>query len=340
MKIAIDARTVGIGGGAKNYVLNLLRAIAKIDKANEYVIFYNSIQASRSNFTDVQNFSEIHIGLGNNKLLIPLWNQVLLPINLKKENIDLIHGTKNETPFILKCCKSVITIHDLTPFLFPTDFMLLDRIYWKTIIPRSLRKSDRIIAISEHTKKDIVNFFNIPADKIDVILHGLPEGYGVISDYNVLEKVKNRYSLTDNFILYVGTIRPRKNIETLVKAFYKLKKSKQIIHKLVITGKELLCGHELYKLIQLLKLENDVIFTGFVLDEDLPAIYNLAELFVYPSLYEGFGLPPLESMACGTPVITSNTSSLPEVVGDAGIIVDPYDIDDLAKVMYDVLTDD
>lgn len=185
---------------------------------------------------------------------------------------------------------------------------------------------------------DIIRYFKIPENKIKVIYLGVDEDYKPLSETEI-RKVRQKYHLNYPFILYVGSLISHKNIPTLIKAFYKLKKY-GLPHKLVITGKRGWKYKNIFEIISKLNLQKDVVFTGYVQREDLPALYNAADLFVYPSLYEGFGLPPLEAMACGTPVITSNTSSLPEVVGNAGIMVDPYDIDGLAKAMYEVLTNE
>jgi glycosyltransferase involved in cell wall biosynthesis len=195
-----------------------------------------------------------------------------------------------------------------------------------------------IISISHHTKYDMLKHFKIPEDKIKVIHLAANECYKPLKEDEIY-KINEKYSLNHPYILYVGGLEPKKNIPTLLKAFYKLKKH-DVNHKLVITGEKRWNYKSIFETIDKLNLQKEVIFTGYIPDEDLPALYNAADLFVYPSLYEGFGLPPLEAMACGTPVITSNTSSLPEVVGDAGIMVNPYDIDELTNKMYKVLTNE
>lgn len=226
----------------------------------------------------------------------------------------------------------------MIPYLFSETFTPITLLRYKFLFPRTLKTADRIIAVSNSTKRDLINYFNIPEEKIKVILEAADEKFKLLNKEEINE-VKQKYNLNFPFILYVGTLEARKNIPTLIKAFYKIKK-KNIEHKLVIAGKKGWKYKEIFETIDKLDLQNDVVFTGYVSDEDLPALYNAADLFVYPSIYEGFGLPPLEAMACGTPVITSNTSSLPEVVGDAGIMVDPCDVDGLTQTMCDVLTND
>jgi glycosyltransferase involved in cell wall biosynthesis len=251
----------------------------------------------------------------------------------------VIHITENPTIFLkLKNCKKITTIHDIMPYIFQKNYHLALRCTHKFITPLTLKTSDKIISVSQHTKNDLIKYFKIPEDKIKVIYEAANENYKPLKE-NEMNKIKQKYNLNYPFILYVGGLAPNKNVERLIKALYKLKKQ-GIKHKLIITGVKRYKYKSIFETIDKLNLQKDVIFTGYVPDEDLPALYNAADLFVYPSLYEGFGLPPLEAMQCGTPVITSNTSSLPEVVGDAGIMVNPYNVNELANKMYEVLTND
>jgi glycosyltransferase involved in cell wall biosynthesis len=261
----------------------------------------------------------------------------LIPLYIKKNNPDVIHDTYHFAPFLfLKKFKKVITVYDITPILYPETHKISRIFMHKYFFSPILKSSDKIISISENTKRDIIKHFKIPEDKIKVIPLAANENFRKL-DENETSKIKSKYNINFPFILYVGTLEPRKNIPNLLNAFYKIKKQ-GIAHKLVIAGGKGWKYKEIFETIEKLNLQNDVIFTGYVPDEDLPGLYNAADLFVYPSLYEGFGLPPLEAMQCGTPVITSNTSSLPEVVGDAGIMVNPHDIGELANKMYEVLT--
>jgi glycosyltransferase involved in cell wall biosynthesis len=266
-----------------------------------------------------------------------LWHQKL-PLKNELRKFDIIHNPY-QFPIILNFKqKYIVTIHDLIQILFPNENQKIVYICQKMMFPKIVQSIDKIISDSHHTKQDIIKHFKIPEDKIKVIHLAASENYRPLNEKEIIN-IKQKYNLNYPFILYVGTLEPRKNIPTLLKALYKLKKQ-GIKHKLVITGKKGWKYKSIFETIDKLNLQKDVIFTGYVPDEDLPALYNAADLFVYPSLYEGFGLPPLEAMQCGTPVITSNTSSLPEVVGDAGIMVNPYDVDELANKMYEVLTND
>jgi glycosyltransferase involved in cell wall biosynthesis len=325
--------------GVGNVVFNTLYEISKIDriKKNIYII----------NYTEDNLFPKLNGIIIKNpfekfpkKYSCYFWHLYLnYYINHKKLDLDIIHSPENASLFInLKNKKKITTIYDIMAFYFPEVSGFITRYRYKILLPRTLKTSDKIIVISHNTKKDLMNRFKIPENKIKVIYLAANENYKPLNENEII-KIKQKYNLNYSFILYVGGLAPNKNVERLIKAYYKLKKL-DIKHKLIITGVKRYRYKSIFETIEKLNLQKDVIFTGYVPDEDLPALYNAADLFVYPSLYEGFGLPPLEAMACGTPVITSNTSSLPEVVGDAGIMVNPYDVDELANKMYEVLTNE
>jgi glycosyltransferase involved in cell wall biosynthesis len=316
--------------GTGNVVYNVLKNTPeKILINNFYLINYekNNLFPSANEIIIKNPFKKITKNF--------LWYQIL-PMKNELNELDIIHNPYQlPTVFNFKQ-KYIISVLDLIQILFPKEIKKSVYISQKIMLSKSIKSADKIISISHHTKQDIIKHFKIPENKIKVIHLAANENYKLLKE-NEINKIKQNYNLNYSFILYVGTLEPRKNIPTLLKALYKLKKQ-NIKHKLVITGKKGWKYKSIFETIERLNLQKDVIFTGYVPDEDLPALYNAADLFVYPSLYEGFGLPPLEAMQCGTPVITSNTSSLPEVVGDAGIMVNPYDVDELANKMYEVLT--
>lgn len=206
------------------------------------------------------------------------------------------------------------------------------------LIKIAIYRARLILTISENSKNDLISYFNLPDHLVRVTHLSVAKNFRVIDNTAHLNDFKVRHSLPDNYILFVGSIEPRKNLIGLINAFDKIKT--KIKHKLVIVGGKGWLNSEIYAAIQEKKLESKVIFTGYVSDEELVAIYNLADVFVYPSFYEGFGIPPLEAMACGTPVITSNTSSLPEVVGEGGIMLDPSDTRAWASSICRVLRDE
>ena len=260
----------------------------------------------------------------------------LIKLKTKKGNIK--HITSQDLGYLLKLLKlkkTIVTCYDLIPWIYEKNRSFI----WKHNMA-GLKKADRIITISKFSKNEIIKYLGYPENRIYIIYPAVNhDHYYRKRDREILKK----HDILENekIILYVGSEMPRKNIPFLIKAFAKLKNMLPDI-KLFKIGSPQWPGarKELLKLREKLKLQKDVIFIGYALEEELPRWYNAADLFIFPSFYEGFGLPPLEAMACGTPVITSNTSSLPEVVGDAGIMIDPYDVDGLAKVMYEVLTND
>jgi glycosyltransferase involved in cell wall biosynthesis len=252
-------------------------------------------------------------------------------------------------------CKSVLTIHDLSFLRFPRYFSFRKNFWHKMInVKKLVKKFDRIVAVSENTKNDIVELCKVEPEKIKVIYSGVEREYKPnyelrITNYE-FDNMKKKYGLPEKFILFLGTVEPRKNIEGLINAYNKYREKIEVRHrvsdvglhgyKLVIAGGRGWKSKNIYKEWEKSRYKDDIKFLGYVDKKDKVYLYNLAELFVYPSFYEGFGFPPLEAMACGTPVITSFTSSLSEIVGGAGLMVDPYNITDIATAIERVLSDD
>jgi glycosyltransferase involved in cell wall biosynthesis len=329
MRIGIAARGLSIqSGGVKQYIESLISALQKINNNNKYYIFYNS-DSFKGRYPKANE-----IVLNSSSKLF--WDYYLLPKAVKDYKLDIMLFPKNVMPFFINC-KSIIVIHDLAYFMHELNaYPLIDTIYMRLMIKSSVRRANHIIAISENTKQDVMKMLNVKTDRISIIYEAMDENYKQINDEIKLAEIEKKYDLNNRFIFYCGSLSPRKNIIRLLVAFDTIKD--KIPHKLVLTGGKSWKDKKVHNLIE--KMGDDVIKLGHVPDEDMPMLYNLADLFVYPSLYEGFGLPTLEAMACGCPVIASNTSSIPEVVGDAGIMVDPYNVDEMAKAMYDILTDD
>jgi len=264
--------------------------------------------------------------------------------------VDLFHATEHLLPRF-SSVRTVFTLHDLIFLFHPETHKPLNRWFLTLMMPRFLRVADAVIAVSECTKRDAIRFYGIPEEKITVIYEGVNPRFRP-ADPEAIAAVRARYSLPEHFILYVGTIEPRKNLAALLEAFHHLLATCSLRPapcdllpatcdlRLVIVGKRGWLYEGFFHRLRELGLEDRVIFTGYVPDEDLPAIYSAADLFVFPSLYEGFGLPVLEAMACGTPVVCSDTSSLPEVAGDTALLVDPTDVRALAAAMERALTDE
>jgi len=204
----------------------------------------------------------------------------------------------------------------------------------------AIERADAIIAISNHTKLDLIKYFDAPEDKITVTHLAADKAFTRIVDHDILKKIRQKYSLPHDFVLFVGSLEPRKNLPTLLAAYALLQQTFKNKFSLVIVGSEGWLNDQIKLLITELKISENVCFTGYVAQEHLSAIYSMASVFVYPSLYEGFGLPVVEAMACGTPVITSNVSSIPEVVGDAAVLIDPINKEELALTIERVLGDE
>ncbi|HVX31174.1 MAG TPA: glycosyltransferase family 1 protein [Nitrolancea sp.] len=259
----------------------------------------------------------------------------------RRDRLDIIHDPFGVSPFFLPRriapFKRVLTLHDVIPYVFPETHARLTNLLFRRYIPRSLRFVDRIITDSEASRRDIIRFLKFPAERVHAIPIGVAPWFEP-AGAEAIARVRARYELPSDYILAVGSLNPRKNLETLFTAYHRLRQ-RGFPHRLVVVGPSAWKSVGIFQRLRDLGLERDVRLTGFVADEDLPALYSAAAALVLPSLYEGFGLPPLEAMACGTPVVTSNTSSLPEVVGDAGLMVDPLDVDALAAAIDRLLTD-
>jgi len=334
MRIGIDARKLhdyGIG----TYIRNLLRHLARIDEQTEFVVFCRRDEVSSLGLLG-PNFRAIAESSGNYSLT----EQVRIPLALKREGITLFHAPHYVLPPLVQC-RSVVTIHDCIHLMFPE--YLPNRFapaYARASITMAARRATRVMTVSESSKRDILRFVNIAADKIDVIYNAYDERFTVEPNEEAVARVRERYQLQDQFVLYAGTVKPHKNIERLIRAFH-LVRGRGMDHlKLVLIGDEISRYAALRHAVHQHQLHKYVRFLGYMPEETLAIMYRLAGVFVFPSLYEGFGLPPLEAMASGTPVVTSNVSSLPEVAGDAAVLVDPYDPEAIADGIYRVLTDD
>lgn len=332
MKVGIDAHMVGHSeGGNETYIYNLVNALAEIDRQNKYVIFVTDNNVARNWRINNPNFIFDTVFSLN---LFRLGFQFLGKV--KKHQLDLMHFTYHLP--LLCPCKIVLTIHDIGFMKFPY-FLSRKNKYLMPIIGKwSAQKSNAIITISDNSKKDIQRFYHITEKMIHIAHGACSEKFFNIEKTN-LSKVKAKYRIGRDYVLFLGNIEPRKNLMILIRGFSKIINQYSLDdYDLVIGGKPWRLESKLLEEIQKLGINDHVVFIGRVEDSDLPSIYALAKLFVFPSIYEGFGLPPLEAMACGIPVITSNTSSLPEVVSDAGILVDPYDVEGWASAIYNVLT--
>ncbi|MFQ5812563.1 MAG: glycosyltransferase family 4 protein [Anaerolineae bacterium] len=337
MRIGIDARLVYYSqAGITQYTLRLIQGLAESggkprDRENEFIILQS--RKDKHIIVDKPNFKRV-----------PLWTpshhrleQFTLRFEISGLGLDVLHSPDFIPPF-RRNCKSVITIHDLAFLLYP-HFLTKESARYYGQIDEAVKRTDHIIADSESTKQDTIRLLGVPEHKITVIYLSASPIYRPVNDQAILEQTKSKYHITSDFILFVSTVEPRKNLPALLKAYRQLLDSYKAEVKLVVVGRRGWLSEEVLALVDELKLTNDVLFLGRVPVEDLLHLYNAAQLLVQPSFYEGFGLPPLEAMACGTPVVVSNVSSLPEVVGDAGLLVDPEDVSELTVAIWRVLTD-
>jgi glycosyltransferase involved in cell wall biosynthesis len=236
--------------------------------------------------------------------------------------------------------KKVLTIFDMISFLSPKWYKPISRYRVQKLLSLSAKKACKIVTGSENSKKDIVRILGIQEEKIKVIYIGVDDEYKIINDQNKLNFVKTKYGISHRFILHVGSMNPRKNIPRLIEAYSKLSIQLLKEYQLVLVGEKSWRSDEIFTKVERLGLKVRVILAGFVEDDDLPLLMNAASLLAFPSLYEGFGIPPLEAMACGVPVVASKTSSIPEVVGDAALLFDPYNIEEMTASIYKVLTNE
>jgi len=333
VRIAIDARKLhdyGIG----TYVRNLLRHLARLDHETEYVAICRPEDSAT-----VAELGENFRPLPERAPSYSIREQYRLPYDLRRVRAQLFHAPHYVLP-PLTPCRSVVTIHDLIHLRFPE--YLPNRLaysYARAVIWSAIRRSDRVLTVSEASKRDILRYFNVSAAKVEVIPNAIDERFGLAPSDEEIALVRERYLLNDPFLLYAGNIKPHKNLERLIEAFGTVRGRGFDKVKLLIIGDQVTKYAALRRAVHRCKLHTHVRFFGFVPDRMLAVLYRLADAFVFPSLYEGFGLPPLEAMASGTPVVTSNVSSLPEVVGDAALLVDPYDTGSIADALERVLAD-
>ena len=336
-RIGIDFHVAGgIYQGVRTYLANLIEAMLKVENEFAYFIYAKNpkeLSYWKENNSDV-TLKKLPSASGRFNLLMGF------PLCVIRDKLSLFHSQYVLPPFIP--CKSVLTIHDILFESHPEFFPEVHRRLLKFFIPFSAKRADRIISVSEFTKKQIMKYYRVPEEKITVIYEGASDKFLPIRDKELIKPVLEKYGIKKRYILFVGRVEPRKNIVGLLNAFVYIKNKGMKDFCLVIVGNQdkIFQEKELFDQIKELQLDSDVIFTGGVSDEDLPVLYNEAEVLVYPAFAEGFGLPVLEAMACGTPVVTSNTTSLPEVTGDAAILVNPYSSEEIGQALEKILNDD
>jgi glycosyltransferase involved in cell wall biosynthesis len=320
--------------GINSYIYSLLQHLPDAVGEHKLTVFLGDKEASGS-LPGVE--TRVSTLPTRNPAIRILWEQLVQPVQLLREGIDILHSLAFVQPVALHCA-GVVTVYDLSFVLFPQRLPSWRRTYLRWGTAFSVQRAGRVIAISASTKRDVVRVLDVSEGKVDVVPCGVDEGFRPVESPAQLDALRTKRHLPPKMILFVGTVEPRKNLTTLLRS-YALLKRRFAPPPLVLAGPRGWGHEETISLVEELGLKNEVIFPGYIPREELPLWYNAATLFVYPSLYEGFGLPPLEAMACGTPVIASNTSALPEVVSDAGLLVEPTDAEEMAEAMHLLLSD-
>ena len=337
MKIGIDARAAKWyrGTGIGTYSYQLINSLNKIDNYNNYSLFVPSECDLAIPFKSNFHIKPIYQEKQNN-----FWNEVNVSNPLLDKSIDIYHVPQNGIGLPLsKNCPFVITLHDIIPYKMPDTVGDQYLKIFNEKLPNIIPMCDGIITVSEYSKEDIIKAFNFPREKIYVTYLASEDIYKPYDKTLSKLIIEKNYSIKGEYILYIGGFSPRKNILGLLDSFSMLLPRLKKDIKLVIAGSKGKSYDIYIKRAQDLHIEDKVIFPGFISMNHIPFMYNACELFVYPSFYEGFGLPPIEAMACGVPVITSNVTSIPEIVKDSTVLVNPYDINELSEKMYDVLHD-
>ena len=336
MRIAIDAHSVGAKlAGNESYATNLIEALAQVDSVNEYTLYVTTAEA-RARFSQRWPNFRVQTTFPHTPLIrIP----VTLAAELRKRPVDVLHVQFTAPPF--SPCPVVVSVHDLSFEHLPQTFNRRSRTQLRLTVRHSVKRAARILTLSEHTRRDMIETYGTSPERITAIPIAAPSYFGRVREERELQRVRHIYGIEGDYILCVSSIQPRKNLPRLVRAYESLrnKRGPGKLPKLVLVGKCAWLYDETLRSIEEGRMKDSVILTGYVPQSDLPALYSGSICFVYPSYFEGFGLPPLEAMKCGTPVIAGNRTSLPEVVGDAGILVDPFDVNAIAAAIERVVDD-
>ena len=336
LRIAIDAHSVGARlGGNETYAINLIEALAEIDHTNLYTLYVtkrNAIErfANRwPNFTVKQTLPHTPL------VRIPL----TLSLELRRNPVDVLHVQYTAPP--LAPCPIVTTIHDLAFEQLPETFNRRSWMQLRLTVRRTARKAAQIITVSEYSRRDISNRYRIPSERITVTPEAASEKFFQVTDENELKTVRENYGIERDYIFSLCSIQPRKNLIRLIEAYSLLRKSlaDNKLPQLVLAGKRGWLDNETFRAAQRESVAGDIVFTGYLADEHLNALYSGATCFVYPSYFEGFGLPILEAMKCGTPVVAGNRTSIPEVAGEAALLFDPFDTNSLVDALQRLLSD-
>jgi glycosyltransferase involved in cell wall biosynthesis len=336
-KIVIDALGIHKVGGGRTAIQTLLERVFRLDEETPFVVLVSAHEPSWDRYTNVQQRI-----IGKGRFAVRLYLQCRLPVWVRRENVALVHFTKNLGVFGLPC-PYIVTVHDLTTLLLREQHSFPDVAYWRWVEPRTVRGAARVVTVSHTTAVDVERFYGVPLQNIEVIRWAAHERFMPMEDPRRLIDLHQRYSLPERFILFIGILAKKKNLPTLLRSLAHLHARRPDAPDLVVVGRQYPQSDdtESIPLMHQLGIGEHVHFVGSVPNDDLPLFYSASELYVLPSLHEGFGIPCLEAMACGTPVIASRAGALPEVVSDAAwLLDDPMDDTALGVALERVLYDE
>ena len=332
LTIGVDIHSIGSQqGGNETYYREIVRGLGQIPNEHKFFLYYTNSQTPQQ-ISANQRFHLQRLCPSHRVLRIPF----SLPWRIRTDKLDVFHAQFIVPPFLK--CKSVTTIPDIAYEHFPHFFPRRQRAWLKLLVRESAQRADHVITVSEYSKKDLVQTYGVSPDKITVTYEAAGHEFVPLDAGRAQEELARKYGIRDVFILYLGRLQARKNLARLVEAYSRVRNS-GFRHKLVLAGRQDSLFQPVLNRIRELKLENEILLPGYVPAEDVPLFFNAAEVFVYPSFYEGFGLPIMEAMACGTPVITSRGSSLEEVAGDGALLIDPLDEMSIVAALKCILSD-
>lgn len=318
--------------GIHQYIAQVLRHLPRLDDQTQYTVYTRN----RMVIEEQKGFQVKSSSWPTEKRLFRiLWEQSAWPILAAREKLDLLHSMAFVTPLV-SSIPTIVTVYDLSFVHYPEKFPAFQRLYLQTQTARSVSQAQRVITISEATRQDLNRYYDVPLEKTHVVFPGVESHFRPIPEESITA-FRHKNNLRNPFVLHVGTLQPRKNIPILLEAMAALKKQDV---DLVLAGAKGWQYDEIFRLVKSLGLLNRVHFTGYVRDEDLPFWYNAAKVLVFPSLYEGFGMPIIEAMACGTPVIAARSSSIPEAGGGAARYFDPRDVESLTQQLAEIFDDE
>lgn len=346
MHVGINAQLLSFSqnfrnGGVSRYIRYLLKELAKRPGNHEYTVFVNGEEVIECLCARHPQITYVAAPWPESRPAARvIWEQFTLPSLLRQHHIDVLHSPVNVLPeWVPRSCATVVTLHDLAFLRFPEVLTSAKRLYHRTFTVRSLQRATMIIAVSNSTKQDIHELVGTPVEHIHTVYPCIDERFSNVMEKDKVQAFRQQKGLADGFLLYLGTLEPRKNLTTLIDAYAQLRHSYGVRKKLVLAGSKGWLYETIFEKVRQHGLESEVLFPGYVTDNEQLLWYHAASTFVYPSLYEGFGFPVAEALACGIPVVTSNISSLPEAGATLALTVNPNDRDALAEALYQSLID-